>query len=71
MSTNTLIDLDGSVLTNNVSLAAYLVAGIEAATGEASAPAPNPKSEDVDGCDVAVEHAKLDDDLPATEGGVA
>src|SRR5271169_2256720 len=51
--------------------AAYLTLQIKAASGEAATPAPEPESDDLDGCDVAVEHATSDEDLPPTEGGVA
>jgi hypothetical protein len=31
----------------------------------------HPDSDDIDGCDLPVEKATLDEDLPAAEGGVA
>ncbi len=37
---------------------------------EAVTPEPEDSESDIDGCDVAVEEATSDEDLPATEGGV-
>lgn len=34
------------------------------------APEPEDRESDVDGCDVAITEATLDEDLPETEGGV-
>lgn len=37
---------------------------------EVVTPEPEDKDEDIDGCDVAIEEATLDEELPAAEGGV-
>jgi hypothetical protein len=37
---------------------------------EAVTPEPADSESDIDGCDVSVEKATSDEDLPATEGGV-
>ncbi len=42
---------------------------IKAAAGNPATPVPD--SDDIDGCDLPVEKATLDEDLPAAEGGVA
>jgi hypothetical protein len=42
-----------------------------AASAQAGTPSPGSKSEDIDGCDVQVETATADEELPAAEGGVA
>ena len=69
MSTATPVGLDK---TAGALPAAYLTLQTKAPSGEPATPAPDSeKSEDLDGCDVAVEEATLDEDLPASEGGVA
>jgi hypothetical protein len=42
-----------------------------AASGTAVTAAPDDAGDDIDGCDVPVQNATSDDDLPATQGGVA
>ena len=71
MSTSAPVGLDSSFVADGVSFAAYVGLGVSAAAGEGAIPAPDHKSEDVDGCDVAVEKATLDEELPLAEGGVA
>jgi len=71
MSTSTPVDLHNITLPDSASLAAYLTLEIKAAAGEPVTPAPHQDSDDLDGCDVPVEHATSDEDLPASEGGVA
>jgi hypothetical protein len=41
------------------------------ASGGAVTPPPGSENDDIDGCDVQVEVATPDEDLPAAEGGVA
>jgi hypothetical protein len=61
-----------TALLNRASFAPYFALELKASSGGATAPAPDRKNEDeLDGCDVAVEHATSDEDLPASEGGVA
>lgn len=38
---------------------------------ETNIPAPEDDESDIDGCDVKIEDDTPDEDLPATEGGVA
>jgi hypothetical protein len=38
---------------------------------EAVTPEPEDEESDLDGCDVPIENATPDEDLPETEGGVA
>lgn len=38
---------------------------------EAVTPDPEDNESDIDGCDVSVDEATADEELPATEGGVA
>jgi len=50
----------------------YHALDLKKPSGETPAPAPDRrKDDDLDGCDVAVEHSTSDEDLPASEGGVA
>jgi hypothetical protein len=44
---------------------------IKAASGEAVTSSPGSENNDIDGCDLQVEVATLDEDLPEAEGGVA
>jgi hypothetical protein len=72
MSGSGLVAFDESVVVNGASLAACLALQLKTPSRETPAPAPDRrKDDDVDGCDVAVEHATSDEDLPASEGGVA
>ncbi len=71
MATGTAIALDKVTVTDSASFAAYLTLKIKAASGDPATPAPEPESDDLDGCDVPVEHATSDEDLPASEGGEA
>ncbi len=71
MSTRTSVGSDKTTVSDSASLAAYLTFGIKAASGEPVTPAPHQDSDDLDGCDIPVENATSDEDLPASEGGVA
>jgi hypothetical protein len=69
MLTTMPVGLDQTVA---ASLPAYLMRKMKAPSGEAAAPAPDrEKSEDLDGCEVEIAEATSDEDLPASEGGVA
>jgi len=56
---------------DGASLAAYFRLEIKAASGGAVTPPPDSEDEDIDGCEVEVEVATSDEELPAAEGGVA
>jgi len=72
MLSSTPVPCHESAVLNSASLAAYLTREFKAPSGGAATPAPSRKNDDdVDGCDVAVEHATSDEELPASEGGVA
>ena len=71
MSIATPVALDRTLVPDNVSLFTWLALEIKATSSGADTPASDPESEDVDGCEVAVEHATSDEDLPVTEGGEA
>jgi hypothetical protein len=66
------VAFDETAFLNSSSLAAYLARERKAPSGQGPAPAPDRKSnDDLDGCDVPVEKATSDEELPASEGGVA
>ena len=71
MSTSTPVGLDKFTVPDGALLAAYLTLELKAASGEPATPAPHQDSDDLDGCDIPVENATSDEDLPASEGGVA
>lgn len=57
--------------TPRVSANADLALEVKAASDKAVALVPDNDSDDIDGCDVPVKNATSDEDLPATEGGMA
>ncbi len=65
------VRLDGSLISDDVLLATCAAFEMKAESEGETRPVPDRESEDVDGCDVAVDHATSDEDLPAAEGGVA
>ena len=72
MFTSTPGGIDQISVMEGASAAAYLTLEMKAPSDEASTPAPDrDKSEDLDGCDVEIAEATSDEDLPASEGGVA
>jgi len=72
MFASTVPALEKVTVPDGTSLAAFLTFEMKAPSGDAATPAPDRKSnDDLDGCDVPVEKATPDEDLPAAEGGVA
>ncbi|HME32532.1 MAG TPA: hypothetical protein VKG65_07260 [Terriglobales bacterium] len=72
MLTSTPVGLDEITIMAGASAAAYLTLEMKAPSGEAATPAPDrDQREDLDGCDVEIAEATSDEDLPASEGGVA
>ena len=72
MLTTTPFGLDKFAAADSASLAAYLGLEFKSPSGGTATPPPDPESDDdIDGCEVAVEKATPDEDLPASEGGVA
>lgn len=72
------LGLDEIMATASASPAAYLMLEMKAPSRDsvtsrdsATPPSDREKSEDLDGCDVEIAEATLDEDLPASEGGVA
>jgi hypothetical protein len=72
MFTGTPVGLDEITIMAGASAASYLMRKKRKPADEAAKPARDKKkNEDLDGCDVEIEHATPDEDLPASKGGVA
>ena len=71
MSTRAQIGLEEIMVPYPAVSAANLALELKTPSDKAPAPTPAHESDDLDGCDVPVEHATSDEDLPASEGGEA